>query len=191
MGGRTSLTLFPGMVHLMENAVLNVKNRSHSVTAEVEVPEGGSEGVIIAQGGRFGGWSLYTKDDRLTYCHNWVGLEHYIVAAETPLPSGASTVRFEFAFDGGAPGAGGTGTLFVNDEQVAQGRIDNTVGYTFSLDEGMDVGMDLASPVSEEYAEGDNAFTGTIRFVQIDISGEDPGAMLDPEVLQAIAMTRQ
>ena len=78
-------------------------------------------------------------------------------------------MRFEFAFDGGDPGAGGTGTLFVNDAQVGQGRIDNTVGYTFSLDEGMDVGMDLASPVSEEYADGDNAFTGTIDFVQIDI----------------------
>jgi arylsulfatase len=191
MRGRTSLTLFPGMVHLMENTVLNVKNRSHSVTAEVEVPEGGAEGVIIAQGGRFGGWSLYSKDNRLTYCHNWVGLDHYIVAAETPLPTGANTVHFEFAFDGGAPGAGGTGTLFVNDEQVAQGRIDHTVGYIFSLDEGMDVGMDLASPVSEEYAEDNNAFTGQIHFVQIDIADNDLSHLLDPEVLQAIAMTRQ
>jgi arylsulfatase len=175
----------------MENAVLNVKNQSHRVTAAVEVPEGGAEGVIIAQGGRFGGWSLYAKENKLTYCHNWVGLDHYIVTAEEPLPAGPATVRFEFAFDGGAPGAGGTGTLFVNDAQVGQGRIDNTVGYTFSLDEGMDVGMDLASPVSEDYAEGDNAFTGTIRFVQIDVSGEDLSATLDPEVLQAIAMTRQ
>src|SRR5690606_40344568 len=105
-----------------------------------EIPEGGAEGVIIAQGGRFGGWSLYTKENKLTYCHNWVGLQHYIVTAEEALPAGPATLRFEFAFDGGAPGAGGTGTLFVNDMQVGQGRIDNTVGYTFSLDEGMDVG---------------------------------------------------
>jgi arylsulfatase A-like enzyme len=191
MGSRTSLTVFPGMVHLMENAVLNVKNRSHTVSAAVEIPEGGAEGVIIAQGGRFGGWSLYAKENKLTYCHNWVGLEHYIVTAEEPLPAGPATVRFEFAFDGGAPGAGGTATLFVNDAQVGQGRIDNTVGYTFSLDEGMDVGMDLASPVSEEYASGDNAFTGKIDFVQIDISGEDISHLLDPEVLAAIAMSRQ
>jgi arylsulfatase len=179
------------MVHLMENAVLNVKNRSHTVSAEVENPEGGAEGVIIAQGGRFGGWSLYAKENKLTYCHNWVGMEHYIVTAEEALPAGPATVRFEFAFDGGEPGAGGTATLFVNDAQVGQGRIDHTVGYTFSLDEGMDVGMDLASPVSEEYASGDNAFTGKIDFVQIDISGEDISHMLDPEVLAAIAMSRQ
>jgi arylsulfatase len=191
MGSRTSLRLFPGMVHLMENAVLNVKNKSHSVTAEVEIPEGEAEGVIIAQGGRFGGWSLYVKDNRLTYCHNFVGVEHYIVVAEEPLPAGAATVRFEFAFDGGAPGAGGAGTLFVNDAQVGQGRIEHTVGYTFSLDEGMDVGMDLASPVSEEYAARDNAFTGVIHFVQIDVADDDASHLQNPEVLQAIAMTRQ
>ncbi len=191
MGPRTSLTVFPGMVHLMENAVLNVKNKSHTVTAAVEIPEGGAEGVIIAQGGRFGGWSLYAKENKLTYCHNWVGLEHYIVTAEEALPAGPATVRFEFAFDGGAPGAGGTATLFVNDAQVGQGRIDNTVGYTFSLDEGMDVGMDLASPVSEEYASGDNAFTGKIDFVRIDIGDDDVSHLQDPEVLAAIAMSRQ
>ena len=100
-------------------------------------------------------------------------------------------MRFDFAFDGGAPGAGGEGTLFVNEAQVGQGRIEQTVGYTFSLDEGMDVGVDLASPVSEEYAVRDNAFTGVIRFVQIDVADDDVSHLQNPEVLQAIAMTRQ
>ncbi len=183
MGKRTSLTLYPGMTHLMENAVINVKNKSHTVTAEVEVPEDGAEGVIIAQGGRFGGWSLYVKDGRPVYCHNWIGVARYMVAGEDPLPAGPVTLRYAFAYDGGSPGAGGTGALYVNGRQVAEGRIDQTVGYTFSLDEGMDVGMDLATPVSEDYAMGDNAFTGTIRCVKIDIGQDDTSHLRDPEVV--------
>jgi arylsulfatase len=183
MGRRTSLTVYPGMTHLMENAVINVKNKSYTVTAEVEVPEGGAEGVIIAQGGRFGGWSLYVKDGKLTYCHNWLGTERYTVAAEEALPAGPATIRYEFTFDGGEPGSGGIGALFVNGEQVAQGRIDKTVGYTFSLDEGMDVGMDLATPVSEEYPAKGNDFTGTIKYVQIDIGDDDLSYMLNQELV--------
>jgi arylsulfatase len=191
MGGRTSLRVFPGMTHLMENAVINVKNKSHTVTAEVEIPEDGAEGVIIAQGGRFGGWSLYVKDGKPTYCHNWLGLEHYIVAAEGPLPAGHAAIRYEFAFDGGRPGSGGLGTLFVNGEQVGQGRIDNTVGYTFSLDEGMDVGMDLATPVSEDYPARGNNFTGAIRYVQIDIGEDDVSHLLDPQLVFSNVMAGQ
>jgi arylsulfatase len=183
MGSRTSLTVYPGMTHLMENAVINVKNKSHTVTAEVEVPEDGVEGVIIAQGGRFGGWSLYVKDGKPGYCHNWVGTERYTVAAEEPLPAGPVTIRYEFAFDGGEPGAGGMGTLFVNEEVVAQGRIEKTVGYTFSLDEGMDVGMDLATPVTEEYPATGNAFTGAIKSVTIEIGQDDVSDKLDPELV--------
>jgi arylsulfatase A-like enzyme len=183
MGGRTSLTVYPGMTHLMENAVINVKNKSHTVTAQVEVPEGGVEGVIIAQGGRFGGWSLYVKDGKPAYCHNWVGSEWYKVVGEDPLPSGPVTIKYDFAFDGGDPGAGGTGTLYVNDQQVAQGRIDKTVGYTYSLDEGMDVGMDLATPVSEDYSMDDNAFTGTIKSVTIEVGQDDVSYKLDPELV--------
>jgi arylsulfatase A-like enzyme len=183
MGKRTSLTLYPGMTHLMENAVINVKNKSHTVTAEVEVPEDGAEGVIIAQGGRFGGWSLYVKDGRPVYCHNWIGVARYMVAGEEPLPAGPVTLRYAFAYDGGSPGAGGTGALYVNGRQVAEGRIEQTVGYTFSLDEGMDVGMDLATPVSEDYAMNDNAFTGTIRCVKVDIGQDDMSHLRDPEVV--------
>ncbi len=191
MGGRTSLTLYPGMVHLMENAVLNVKNKSHTLTAELEIPEGGAEGVIIAQAGRFGGWSLYVKDGKLAYCHNWVGKERYTIVAPEPLPAGSVTVEYDFAYDGGEPGAGGTGTLFADSAQLAQGRIDHTVPYTFSLDEGMDVGCDLASPVTDDYPERDNAFTGTIHWVRIDIGQDSADHLLDPERLFDIAMAAQ
>jgi arylsulfatase len=183
MGKRTSLTLYPGMTHLMENAAINVNNKSHTVTAQVEVPEEGVEGVIIAQGGRFGGWSLYVKDGRPAYCHNWIGVARYTIAAQEPLPPGPVTLRYVFAYDGGRPGAGGTGTLYVNGKQVAQGKLDKTVGYTFSLDEGMDVGMDLATPVTEDYAMGDNAFTGKIHCVNIDIGQDDTSHLRDPEVV--------
>jgi hypothetical protein len=191
MGKRTSLTLYPGMTHLMENAVINVKNKSHMITAEVEVPEDGVEGVVIAQGGRFGGWSLYVKDGRPAYCHNWIGVDHYTVAGEEPLPPGSITLRYAFAYDGGQPGAGGTGTLYVNGKQVAQGRIEKTVGYTFSLDEGMDVGTDLATPVTEDYAMGDNGFTGKIHCVTIDIGQDDMSHLLEPEVVFSGLMANQ
>jgi arylsulfatase A-like enzyme len=183
MGGRTSLTLYPGMAHLMENAVINVKNKSHTVTAEVEIPQGGANGVLIAQGGRFGGWSLYVKDGKPAYCHNWAGRERYTVAGEDPLPAGPVTIKYDFAFDGGDPGSGGTGTLYVNDQQVARGRIENTVAYGFSFDEGMDVGMDLATPVSEDYMMNDNAFTGTIKAVTIEVGHDDVSYKLDPAVV--------
>jgi arylsulfatase len=189
--GRTAMTLFPGMIHLTENAVVNVKNKSHSVTAEIESPEGGAEGVIIAQGGRFGGWSLYVKEGKPAYCHNWVGRERYTVMADAPLPAGPVTVKYDFAYDGGEPGSGGTGTLYVNDQQVAQGRIEHTVGYGFSFDEGMEVGMDLATPVSEDYAARDNAFTGTIHSVTISLGEDDTSHLLDPAKLFELAMANQ
>jgi len=170
MGGRTSLTLYPGMTGMMENAFINVKNRSHSITAEVEIPAGGGEGVILAQGGRFAGWSLYMKDGRVSYVHNWVGKEHYTVTAPQPVPAGRATIRYEFAYEGGdEAGMGGTGTLYVNGEQVAQGRIERTTPFLFSADETADVGVDEATPVTPDYAERHNEFNGTIATVTVEL----------------------
>ncbi len=170
MGERTSLTLYPGMTGMMENAFINVKNRSHSITAEVEIPVGGGEGVILAQGGRFAGWSLYMKDGSVSYVHNWVGKEHYTVTAPEPLPGGKATIRYEFAYEGGdAPGMGGMGTLYVNGQQVAEGRIERTTSFLFSADETVDVGVDEATPVTDDYAERHNEFNGTIETVTVEL----------------------
>ena len=169
MGDRTSLTVYPGMTHMTENAFINVKNRSHTITAEVEIPEGGAEGVILAHGGRFAGWSLYMKDGKVSYVHNWVGLERYTVTAPEAVAAGTATIRYEFAYEGEAPGSGGTGTIFVNGEKVAEGQIGNTTPFLFSADETADVGTDGATPVTEDYAEGDNAFTGTIEKVTVEL----------------------
>ncbi len=170
MGDRTSLTMYEGMTGIMENAFLNVKNRSHSITAEVEIPQGGGEGVNLCQGGRFAGWSLYMKDGKVSYVHNWFGKERYTVTAQRPLPPGKATIRYEFAYEGGdKPGMGGTGTISVNGRQVAEGRIENTVPFLFSADETTDVGVDKATPVTEDYEERHNEFNGKIEQVTVEL----------------------
>jgi arylsulfatase A-like enzyme len=168
MAGRTSLTVYQGMTGLSENVFINVKNRSHTITAEVEIPEKGANGAILAQAGRFGGWSLYLKDGMPTYTYNWLGLQRYTVAATQPLPPGKATIGFEFAYDGGGLGKGGTGALFVNGKPVATGRIDQTQCCAFSADEGADVGADEGTPVTEAY-QVPFKFTGKIARVTIDL----------------------
>jgi arylsulfatase len=170
MWGRTSVTLYPGMTAMLENATLDIKNRSHTITAEIEIPQETAQGVIIAQGGRFAGWSLYVKDGKLKYCYNWLDRERYTLESKDPLATGKVTVKFEFNYDGGGVGKSGTGQLFVNGRKVAEGRIDRTVPFIFSGDETEDVGEDLGTPVSEDYKEGDNKFTGTIDKVTIAVT---------------------
>ena len=170
MAGRTSLTLAEGMTGMMENAFLNVKNRSKTITAEVEVPQNGGHGTILGQGGRFGGWSLYVKNGVPAYDYNFLGLQRSSIAASQPLPAGKSTIRFEFAYDGGGPAKGGKGTLYVNGEQVAQGRIERTQPGMFSADETADVGIDLGTPVVEAIgSEAKSRFTGKIPKVTIEV----------------------
>lgn len=190
-GGRTSMTFYPGMIRLMENTVPNVKNKSHTVTAELEVPAAVANGVIVAQGSRFGGWSLYVKDGRLKYCHNYLGVSTYCVAAKDSLPAGPVTVQYKFAYDGGDPGASGTGALYVGGKKVAEGRIEKTVPYQFSIDETLDVGCDLAVPVTDDYPSRHNAFTGTIRSVTIDIGNHAVAYHEDPENVYNRLMARQ
>ena len=184
MGGRTSLTLAEGMTGMMENVFLNVKNKSKTITAELEVPAGGGNGAILVQGGRFGGWSLYVKDGRPGYDYNFLGLKRYSVAAAEPLPAGKVTLKFDFAYDGGGMGKGGTGTLFVNGRQVAQGRIEHTQPMIFSADETADVGIDLGTPVVEAVgAEKRSKFTGRIPKVTVEV--RDASAKADAAVKDA------
>jgi len=169
MAGRTSLTVFQGMIGMTENVFINTKNRSHSITAEVTVPKGGANGVILAQAGRFGGWSFYVKDGKPTYTYNFLGLSASKVASSKVLPEGQVTLRYEFAYDGGGFGKGGTGVITVNGEQVAEGRIERTQPFAFSADEGGDVGEDGETPVTDDYKQGDNKFTGKIARVTIEL----------------------
>jgi hypothetical protein len=177
MAGRTSLTLGEGMTGMGENVFLNVKNRSKTITAELDIPEGGANGVILAQGGRFGGWSLYLKDGKPTYTYNFVGLQQYTVASPEALPAGKATVVFDFAYDGGGLGKGGTGTLSVNGRKVAEGRIDHTQPMVFSADETADVGIDKATPVVAGLGESEQTrFTGRIEKVTVEVKGTHAAA---------------
>jgi arylsulfatase len=189
----TSQLLFGRMGRLSENSILPLKNTSHSVTAEIEVPEGGANGVILSQGGAFGGFALYAKGGRLAYCYNLFGLERFKVYSETAIAAGEHQVRMEFDYDGGGLGKGGGVTLFVDGEPVGQGRVEATVPMLFSADETTDVGLDTATPVSDDYASKDGAFTGRVRWVQLDVdeSAEDVDHLISPEERLQIAMARQ
>jgi arylsulfatase len=167
MGTRKSLTVYPGMQGMMENAFINVKGVHHVITAEIEVPEKPADGVILAQAGRFGGWTLYMKDGVPRHEYNWFGLEHTRVSGAQALPPGLHTVTYEFIPDAPKPGTGGRSILSVNGQQVAEARIPKTQPFAFSGDEGADVGKDGETPVSADYKAHDNAFTGTIRKVTV------------------------
>jgi arylsulfatase A-like enzyme len=190
MAGRTSLTVYEGMVGMSENVFINTKNRSHSITAEVTIPKGGANGVLIAQAGRFGGWSLYLKDGKPMYAYNFLGLTTYKVAATEALPAGKATIRYEFTYDGGGLGKGGKGTILVNGKKVAEGRIERTQGFIFSADEGADVGLDGETPVTNDYKEGDNKFTGKIKKVVIEVGPVKLGAA-DMEELRKSEVVRK
>jgi arylsulfatase len=170
IGDRTSLTLAEGMTGMLESVFINVKNKSKTITAEIVVPAEGANGSLLAQGGRFGGWSLYVKDGVPAYDYNYLGLQRNTIAATQPIAPGKATIRFDFVYDGGGPGKGGTGTLFVNDEKVAEGRIERTQPVIFSADETADVGIDLGTPVVEAIgAGGKSRFTGQIPKVTVQV----------------------
>jgi arylsulfatase A-like enzyme len=187
--GNTQL-LYSGMGRLSENSVLNLKNKSHSVTAQIEIPDGGADGVIISQGGQFGGWSLYLVDGRPRYCYNLFGLQQFHVDADTALAPGDRQVRVEFVYDGGGLGRGGAVTIFVDGASVATGRVEATVPMIYSTDETLDLGGDSASHVAEDYPP-DPTFTGRINWVQLDIGDDSHDHLVTAEDRLRVALTRQ
>jgi arylsulfatase len=159
------------MTGIPENAFLNIMNRSFSVTADVVIPAGGGQGAILVQGGRFGGWALYMQDGVPAFHYNFLNRERFTVKGGQALPPGEATIRFEFDYDGGGPGRGGTGRIFVNDALAGEGRIERTQPLLFSADETADVGIDLQTPVVEALGAGeDNRFTGRIQRVTVALT---------------------
>jgi len=172
MGGRKSLTLYEGMNGMLENTFINIKNQSMSIKAKLEIPESGANGVILCQGGRFGGWSLYVKDGKPAYTYNFLGLEQFTVAGKSKIPSGLVSLELDFAYEGGKDefGKGGLATLSVNGKPVAKSRIGRTQPLMFSADETADVGLDNQTPVVEGIGIGpEETFTGTIEKVVISV----------------------
>jgi len=171
LGDRTTLTLYPGMDGMLENTFMNVKNRSKTITAKVEIPKGGANGVILSQGGRFGGWSLYMRDGKPVYTYNYLGLERFTVASTSAIPTGDATILLDFVYDGGGLGKGGKATLSVNGKAVAEGRIEKTQPLIFSADETADVGLDNQTPVAEGIGIGreETLFTGKIHKITLAV----------------------
>ena len=186
-----SQLFFAGMGRLSENSVVNIKNKSFAVTAEVEVPDGGVEGVIIAQGGRFGGWALYLKDGTAKFAYNVLGIHQFTTGAETAISAGTHQVRMEFAYDGGGLAKGGDVALYYDGDSVGTGRVQMTQPMVFSADETTDIGYESGTTVTPDYTPATSRFTGRINWVQIDLGADDNDHFIDPEERLRIAMARQ
>jgi arylsulfatase len=172
MAGRTSLTLYEGMDGMLENTFMNVKNKSKTITAELELPEEGASGAILVQGGRFGGWAFYMRDGKPVYTYNYLGLSRDTIAADNPIAKGKATVVLDFEYEGGGVGKGGMATISVNGEEVAKGRIAKTQPNMFSADETADVGLDNQTPVAEDIGIGrvETRFTGMINKITLEVN---------------------
>jgi len=184
MGDRSALTVYPGMIGISENAFINTKNRSYTITAPVELKDANTNGVIIAQAGAFGGWTLYMKEGNVRHDYNYFGVEHTKIGGADAVPPGKHEIKYEFTADSPKPGTGGKCVLYVDGKQVAEGRIPKTQPFAYSADEGVDVGMDGETAVSNDYKQGDNKFTGKIEKVTIDtkpsnLSAEDKKSVED------------
>jgi arylsulfatase A-like enzyme len=198
LAGRPSLIkgnrqmFFGGMGRLSENSVVNIKNKPHAVTAEIEVPDGGAEGVIIAQGGSIGGWSLYLKEGKPRYCYNLLGIQRFYVETDEEVPAGTHQVRMEFDYDGPGLGKGGTVTLYLDGDKIGEGKVAGTAPAVFSADDTCDVGQENGALVAEDYPVP-NTFTGEVNWVEIDIgeAAEDADHRLDPDEMVRVAMARQ
>ena len=181
------------MGRLSENSVVNIKNKSHSITAEIIVPKTGAEGVIVAQGGNIGGWSLYAKGGKLKYCYNLLGYQFYAESAGVLSAAFDHQVRMEFAYAGGGLGKGGVASLFVDGKKAGEVKVAATAAMVFSADDGCDVGIDNGSPVSPDYGARGNEFNGTVKGVQLAIA--EDAVSLDhlvvPEDALRIALARQ
>ncbi|MBV1892999.1 MAG: arylsulfatase, partial [Ilumatobacteraceae bacterium] len=189
-----SQLLYGGMGRLSESSVVNIKNKSHAVTCEVVVPDGGGAGTLMAQGGRFGGWTVYiTTDGRAAYCYNLFGVELFKVVADDPVAPGERQVRMEFDYEGGGVGKGGDIHLYVDGTEVASGKVRATVPGVFSADETADVGTDSATGVTDDLTRDSVTFNGSVKWVQIDLgdAAEDFDHMVTPEERYRIAMSRQ
>ncbi|MCC8951474.1 arylsulfatase [Bradyrhizobium sp. Arg62] len=169
IAGRTDFTYYPGATRIPESSSPNVKNRSHSIAAYIDVPQAGGDGVLIAAGGTVAGYALYIKDGKPTYEYNWFSLQRYKVASSEKLAPGPAIIRVDFKYDGGGLGKGGVVTLFVNDTKVGEGRVEKSVLGRFSADETFDIGMDTGSPVSDDYASP-NPYTGKLLKVEIHLA---------------------
>jgi arylsulfatase A-like enzyme len=181
--------LFGGMGRLTESSVVVMKNTSYAITAQVSVPDGGADGVLLAQGGVTGGHSLYVKGGKPMYCYNFFGLESYYAKGTSKIPPGVHQVRMEFTYDGGGLAKGGTATLYVDGVAVGDGRIEHTEPFLFSADETCDVGDEFGSPVTTDYSQ--KVYGGEVEWVELELGQDDHSHLIKPEDRVNLAMAFQ
>lgn len=188
--GNTQM-FFPGMGRLSELSVLNIKNKSFSVTAEIEIGSKVANGVIVAQGGKFGGWAVFFKHGKLKFVYNVLGIHQFPTESAKEISQGTHQIRMEFAYAGGGMGKGGAVTLYCDGEEIGKGTVGATQAIIFSADETLDIGHESGTPVSSEYTTTDSKFTGKIHWVQLDAGVDDHNHFVDPEERWRVAMARQ
>ncbi len=188
-----SQLLFGGMGRLSENSVINIKNKSHAITAQVTLGDANAHGVVVAQGGAFGGWVLYMLNGKPVYCYNLFGAQRFKIHGDKTVESGEHQIRAEFDYDGGGLAKGGTVTIYVDGELVGEGRVDATQPMLFSADETTDVGSDTATSVTDDFTSAETHFTGRVQWVQIDLGedADDADHYITPEERLRIAMAIQ
>jgi arylsulfatase len=185
--------VFGALARVPALATVNMANRSFAVTAQVDVPKDGAEGVIVAMGGITGGWSLYAKDGKAKWCYNFFGIEQTYVESAGEIPPGERQVRLEFAYDGGGIGKGGKYTLCVDGKKTGEGRIEQTEPFAFG-EESLDLGHEAGSPVTYDYGRnGSTEFTGKVLWVEFDagVAADDHNHLITPEERLQVAMAKQ
>jgi arylsulfatase len=172
--------------------MVNLANKSYAVTADIQIPKAGAEGVIAAVGGTTGGWSLYLKNGKPKYCYNFFGLRETVVEGGA-IPPGQHQVRVEFKYDGGGIGKGGKVSIFVDGKKTGEGRIEQTEPFAFG-EESLDIGHEAGSPVTADYPQsGPNQFSGDVNWVEFDagIAADDHNHLITPEERLQVAMAKQ
>jgi arylsulfatase A-like enzyme len=171
IAGRTKMTYYPGTIGLPDGASPPMINKSWTITADIEVPDGQAEGMIVTQGGLEGGYGLYLRDGKPTFVYNYLSIDRPTFAAKDPLPKGKAKLVIDFVYDGGGPGKGGMITMSANAKRIVEGRLERTIPIQLSLGEGLDIGMDVGSAVDFTY-KLPFAFTGKIKKVTVELKGK-------------------
>jgi arylsulfatase A-like enzyme len=187
----TRQIFYAGMTRVTEGSVLNVKNKSFQVTAELVVPDGGANGTIAAQGGAIGGWGLLMHEGAARFVYNLLGVNLFVTDADRPVPSGEHQVRAEFAYAGGGLAKGGDVTLYYDGEQVGEGKIAVTQPMIFSATEGLEIGRELGTAVLPSSSLEESVFTGEIKWVELSVGDDDHSHMVDAEDQMHMLMSKQ